>query len=140
MTARVFVDTSYIIARFLQHNAHHALAMALAQHMVAVRTQLITTRAVLAEVGDAFAKRPTRAAGIHILDTLESDPALQIIPASDALYHRARALYGARADQEWGFTDCIAFVVMQTLGITEALTADRHFTQAGFRALLRHDS
>jgi hypothetical protein len=30
-----------------------------------------------------------------------------------------------------------AFVVMQQYGITEARTGDRHFEQAGFRALLR---
>jgi predicted nucleic acid-binding protein len=29
------------------------------------------------------------------------------------------------------------FVVMEREGLTEALTADRHFEQAGFRALLR---
>jgi hypothetical protein len=29
------------------------------------------------------------------------------------------------------------FVVMQEQGLTEALTADHHFEQAGFRALLR---
>ncbi len=38
--------------------------------------------------------------------------------------------------KEWGLTDCISFVVMQKRSITEALTADDHFRQAGFRALL----
>lgn len=34
-------------------------------------------------------------------------------------------------------TDCLSFVVMQEQKLTEALTADVHFQQAGFRALLR---
>jgi predicted nucleic acid-binding protein len=38
---------------------------------------------------------------------------------------------------EWGLVDCISFIVMQNRGITDALTADIHFQQAGFRALLR---
>jgi hypothetical protein len=35
--------------------------------------------------------------------------------------------------------DCVSFIVMQYSGITEALTADEHFQQAGFRALLREN-
>jgi hypothetical protein len=32
--------------------------------------------------------------------------------------------------------DCISFTIMQERNIVEALTADRHFQQAGFVALL----
>jgi predicted nucleic acid-binding protein len=39
-------------------------------------------------------------------------------------------------DKEWGLTDCISFVAMQERGLTNALTTDRHFTQAGFQNLL----
>jgi predicted nucleic acid-binding protein len=34
-------------------------------------------------------------------------------------------------------TDCLFFVVMQDEGITQALTGDKHFEQAGFTALLK---
>ncbi len=44
--------------------------------------------------------------------------------------------YGGRPDKEWSLTDCISFVVMQDEQIIEALTADRHFEQAGFKVLL----
>jgi predicted nucleic acid-binding protein len=33
-------------------------------------------------------------------------------------------------------TDCISFAVMHDRGMQDALTADDHFRQAGFRALL----
>jgi len=36
----------------------------------------------------------------------------------------------------WPLTDCISFVVMPDHQLTEALIADRHFEQAGFKALL----
>jgi hypothetical protein len=32
---------------------------------------------------------------------------------------------------------CLSFVIMGDLSITDALTADRHFEQAGFNALLK---
>jgi predicted nucleic acid-binding protein len=34
-------------------------------------------------------------------------------------------------------TDCLSFVVMQDEGITQALTGDKLFKQAGFTALLK---
>ena len=48
--------------------------------------------------------------------------------------------YTERLDKEWRLTDCIAFLVMQDQSIIDALTADRHFQQAGFRALLLEGS
>jgi len=45
-------------------------------------------------------------------------------------------LYSERPDKEWGLTDCVSFVVMEAHGIRDALTADEHFEQAGFRALM----
>lgn len=41
------------------------------------------------------------------------------------------------ADTFWSLTDCLSFVVMQREGITDALTGDKHFEQAGFVALLK---
>jgi predicted nucleic acid-binding protein len=48
--------------------------------------------------------------------------------------------YSQRLDKEWGLTDCVSFIVMQDRKITEALTTDEHFEQAGFRALLLEES
>jgi len=44
------------------------------------------------------------------------------------------------SDKEWSLTDCISFVLMKQEGVTEALTADAHFVQAGFKALLLENS
>ena len=44
--------------------------------------------------------------------------------------------YERRRDKTWGLTDCISFVVMREQGLRDALTADSHFRQAGFRPLL----
>jgi hypothetical protein len=60
-----------------------------------------------------------------------------MIPATQELFDRGVALYESRPDKEWSLTDCISFVVMADHGITEALTGDRHFEQAGFVALLK---
>ena len=53
---------------------------------------------------------------------------------ADTVYY---LLFAKRPDKEWSLTDCISFIVMQEYGLTEALTADHHFEQAGFTILLK---
>lgn len=53
------------------------------------------------------------------------------------LHNRSIKLYASRPDKQWSLTDCISFEVMRREGITEALTGDHHFEQAGFVALLK---
>ena len=98
--------------------------------------KLITTRAVTLEIGNALAKLRYRAAAIELLNSIEEDPNIEIIPLSEELYEKAIELYRQRQDKEWGITDCISFVVMQDHKLTKALTTDEHFQQGGFKALL----
>ena len=63
--------------------------------------------------------------------------ATMIVPTTDQLWQEGFDLYQRRLDKEWSLTDCISFVVMQREGITDALTGDKHFEQAGFTALLK---
>jgi predicted nucleic acid-binding protein len=53
------------------------------------------------------------------------------------LLARGIQFYRERPDKEWSLTDCISFVVMAEKGLSEALTGDRHFEQAGFKPLLK---
>jgi predicted nucleic acid-binding protein len=53
------------------------------------------------------------------------------------LFRRGTDFFSARPDKEWSLTDSISFVVMSELGITDTLTSDHHFEQAGFRVLLK---
>ena len=77
-----------------------------------------------------------RARGIRFLSLLEGNPWLTVFGESDRLFEKGRELYIRRPDKEWSLTDCISFVVMQEQGLSEALTGDHHFEQAGFKALL----
>jgi len=88
------------------------------------------------EIGNALAKLRYRSSAIELLDSLEKDPNVEIIPLSEQIYKQALQLYRERPDKEWGLTDCISFTVMKERRLTDALTTDEHFQQAGFRALL----
>jgi predicted nucleic acid-binding protein len=73
---------------------------------------------------------------LQLLAKFEDEEGYRLCPLTEPLVQEARSLYCARPDTDWGLTDCVSFVLMKQEGITEALTADVHFRQAGFTALL----
>lgn len=133
---KLFVDTSFAIALISPRDEHHVNATILMRTIKAKRIPLVTTRAVIIEVGNALSKRPLRSRGVALLDTYDQDPLVEVTPLSEELYQRGREFYRRHRDKDWGLTDCISFVVMRERGLTDALTADGHFRQAGFRPLL----
>ena len=133
---KIFLDAAYAIALSAVTDKYHQKAENLAKQIETKDSQLISTRAVILEIGNALAKLHYRAAAIELLDSIEEDPNVEIIPLSEELYNQAMQLYRKRPDKEWGITDCISFVVMQDHALTKALTTDEHFKQAGFIALL----
>ena len=137
MNHEVFLDTAYAIALSAPSDLLHNRAVTLAEQLEAERTRLITAVAVLLEIGNGLAKMRYRAAAVKLLGALRADPSVVIIPMSDQLLTRAFQLYYDRPDKEWGLTDCVSFIVMKDHAIVEALTADEHFQEAGFRALMR---
>ncbi len=137
MQAEVFLDAAYTIALSAANDQYHDRARDLRARMKIEGTRLVTTQAVVLEVGNALSKRRYRDAAIRLVASLFTDRKVEVLPLEVELFARAFGLYSDRADKEWGLTDCVSFVVMADRGIREALTADEHFQQAGFLALLR---
>ena len=132
MTER-FADSFYYLALWNRHDAYHQRAEALS---ASLRGRVVTTAWVLTEVADALSARVDRQGAVRLIRALRADPECRIVPASEDFFERGWRLYVRRPDKDWSLTDCISFVVMRDNGITEALTADHHFEQAGFTILL----
>jgi predicted nucleic acid-binding protein len=132
-----FLDTAFAIALSSSGDDLHRAALALADELETSPTRIVTTRAVLMEIGNALSKQRYRPAAVELLLSLENDPKVEIVPVSGDLYAQAFKLFSERTDKEWGLVDCVSFVVMRERGITDALTSDDHFRQAGFNALMR---
>ncbi|MDX6383725.1 MAG: uncharacterized protein QOK48_1298 [Blastocatellia bacterium] len=132
--ADAFVDTSFVIALVNRRDQHHLRALDLSSQFE--QRPLLTTDAVLLEIGNALAK-DFRLASIQAIDDFLTSANIQIVHLYPDLFHKAFSLYRSRLDQTWGLIDCVSFIVMREAGMVESLTADKHFEQAGFRALLR---
>jgi uncharacterized protein len=135
--AEVFLDTSFAIAVTVSTDRYHETALRLARELRNSRTVLVTTQAILAEIGDSFSRPPFREAATQLLRALQRDPGVVVLQVDSDLFSRGYQLFIERPDKTWGLTDCISFAVMQERGIQNALTADQHFEQAGFVALMR---
>ena len=129
----LFADTHYFLALLHKGDADHSKAAAIAEK---ITNPIITTEWVLTEVGDALAAVKFRSRFVQLVEALRADLACTIIPASAELFDAGVRLYAERSDKNWTLTDCISFALMHEFAITEALTGDHHFRQAGFRALL----
>ena len=132
-----FLDASFVIALTVPGDQHHEKALDLKEQIQLSNARLITTLAVALEIGNALSGRKYRDAAASLLDALNNDPDIEVVAVDQGLYESGLEFYRSRSDKEWRLTDCISFVIMHERGLTEALTTDRHFQQAGFRALLR---
>jgi predicted nucleic acid-binding protein len=130
----VFADSFYFFALENRNDPAHAKAVAF---LKSYRGRLLTTAWVLTEVGDGFSDIAHRPVFLLTLDTLRAEPNVLIVPCSDQLLSDGIDLFRQRPDKDWSLTDCTSFVVMAREGITEALTGDHHYEQAGFVALLK---
>lgn len=133
----VFVDSHYVIALTNRRDQDHDRATDLAQEYDS--ESLITTDAVLLEIGNALA-RGSRDAAVEVIQRFLDADNVRILHLTPDLFRRAFDLFRSHRDKEWGLIDCVSFVVTRNEGITDALTSDQHFVQAGFQALMRFDS
>ena len=135
--ARLFVNTGFFLALALPRDNWNRVARKWAKLSKQKKYRLVTTHAILMEVGAALARTPLRQLARSVLQAAQQDPSLQVLACDTALYEKALALFLAHPDKNWSMTDCASFVVMGNLEITHALSADHHFEQAGFTVLLK---
>ena len=91
------------------------------------------------EIGNGLARLRSRGISIDLIKYIQEDSYVTLLEIDKNLYEKSFNLFSSRTDKEWGLVDCSSFVIMKERGINLALTADRHFQQAGFRALMLED-
>lgn len=129
-----FADSAFYVALLIVRDDLHGKAKLLAQSW---ESSVVTTEYVLVEVANYVRSSKSREKFGELLNLLLADRNTEIIPSDHGHWERGVELYLTRPDKDWSLTDCISFVVMTERGLTDALTADHHFEQAGFAALLK---
>ena len=129
----VFADTSYYLALLSDEDVYHDAALAWSENLLG---RTVVTEYVLLELGNALSRSKIRHRYAPFVEHLFLNPEAEVVSASTDLFRQGLRLFTARPDKTWSMVDCISFAVMKKRRLIDALTADRHFEQAGFRALL----
>jgi uncharacterized protein len=130
----VFADTFALIAWLSPRDTAHQLVTA---YLDAFTGRLVTTEWVLIEFADALSAPEVRGTAVAFLRAVRADALFDVVGYEPAAYQAGIDLFASRADKAWSLTDCISFSVMAERGLSDALTADHHFEQAGFRAIFK---
>ena len=130
---KTFVDTFFVVALVNERDYFHEKAVELSVEFE--RKPVLITDAVLLEISNSLA-RTHKKESIIVIEKFLSTNETEVVRLDETLFNKAFDLYKNHADKSWGLVDCISFVVMKEQNITDALTCDKHFAQAGFRALM----
>ena len=132
---RLFLDSVYLIALEVENDQHHDEASEHWTTLFKKPLTLVTTSYVLDEIVTFLNSRRQHAKAIRMGDNLIKASNIQLIHVDENLFGEGWSYFKHYADKTFSLTDSISFVLMKQLGITEALTFDKHFEQAGFSKL-----
>ena len=137
--SEVFADTSGWASFFIRTERHHAQAASLMAQWKQEERRVVTTNYVMSELV-ALLTSPlnvSRSTVLHHIKAIRSALWIEIVHIDPSLDTAAWELLADRLDKKWSLVDCASFIVMEQRNLTDALTADRHFEQAGFVRLLK---
>lgn len=136
--AEVFVDTSGWAHYLAPGEPFHDKAKVAIDGNLSAGAGIVTTNYVVAELA-ALLYSPlgfSHARRVEAVEGIRSANSVKVVHVDPDLDEKAWDLYKRRSDKSWSLVDCASFTLMESRGITEAITTDRHFEQAEFHTLL----
>lgn len=132
----VFVDTSGLYALVDKKDANFEAAKDEVGKVTRAGQRLVVTDYIIDEAVTLAKARSGARVALRILDLIEQSVGIRVERIDLGRFDEAKAFFRRHADHDYSFTDCSSFVLMRELGLGQALTSDRHFSEAGFEALL----
>jgi predicted nucleic acid-binding protein len=134
---RVFADTSYWIAVINRRDGLAGRAQEVRSRLGNAR--IVTTHEVLAELLNGFSEKHgahLRSVAVAVVRAILDAPDVDVIGQSVESFLSGFGRYEDRPDKGYSLTDCVSMNAMDGERIHQVLTADRHFRQEGYDALL----
>jgi len=132
----LFLDASYLIAVENADDQHHKTASRHWRDLLKSSPRpLVTSSYVLVEVVTLLNNRRLHSKTVELGNNLLSSRLFNIVHVDEEMFYEGWNYFQKYKDKTYSLTDCVSFVLMKKLGITEALTFDKHFVQASFKRL-----
>lgn len=129
----MLLDTSGLMCLFDLRDFRHADARTF-YDTAPIR---LTHSYVFAElVALTHARGAPRGSALDFVADLQDDPDVEVVWVDEQLHRLALDLLRERQDKDWSLCDAVSITLMRQREMTDALTTDHHFEQAGFRKLL----
>jgi len=135
----MFVDTSGWGSLIDVSQPFHGVAARIYREKRQDSFRIVTSNYVIAELV-ALLQSPLRIRRtkiINFIDGIKASPYVDVIHVDRRADDEAWSLLAKREDKSWSLVDCSSFILMGKQGISDALTNDHHFEQAGFVRLLK---
>lgn len=136
MARDVLLDSAGLYALADHRDPVRAAALTCVSALVRAKRRLVLTDYVVDEAATLAKAFAGGHGALRLLEIVDSTAGFAVEWIGATRFAAARAFFRKHADHGYSFTDCTSFVVMRELGLTEALTTDRHFSEAGFKVLL----
>ena len=131
----LFLDANFVIALEVSDDQHYNEATHHWKNLIETPFSLVTTSYVFDEVVTFLNSRRQHDKAVRVGNNLRNAANIELVQVDEPLFYEAWSYFRQLADKTYSLTDCVSFVLMKRLGITEALTFDKHFVQAGFTKL-----
>lgn len=125
----IFVDTSFFVALLLPGERHHAAAVRAIEELshIELPRVLVTTNNVALETITVARYRADHRSAVRAAELLYGGALVQMHRTTRQHEADAIAYLRRHDDKAYSAVDCLSFVVMLELGITEALAFDQDF-------------
>jgi predicted nucleic acid-binding protein len=129
----IFVDTSAWLGLADSNDRDHERALAFQRRIVRGEFgRQVTSNYVLNESVTLIRRRLGVGPATGLSKGISQGKEVEVFWIEPVHHLDAIELMSAHADKTWSVTDCASFVIMRSLGISDAFAFDHDFAQAGF--------
>lgn len=135
MKNKIFIDTSAFISLGDKDDRDHINISSLFNKITKQGADLITTGYIYAETINLIKRKKNSYFAIKMGDLIRESEIVEVYSPGNADKELAWNIFKKYSDQDFSYTDCVSFAVIQNLKIEQALTLDKDFEIFGIKII-----